>query len=449
MGRAAAPILRRGPGPSSSRVRRPHPWAQCGELPPNAVNTSTLPSPDAPGQETRTVLLVVTVTTLIQALASMAALSVPVLGPRLSAAFGLPSAAVGYYISLVYVAATLSSMLGGEIAQRHGPVRVSQACLALSAAGLVLIACGNLPAALAGALLIGLGYGPVTPASSQWLSMSTPSKSMGLIFSIKQTGVPLGGAVAGLAVPLLATSFNWHVALVCAALACLAGAIMVQPLRARYDSQRDPVHRIDMTGVVQLWSLLCSRSPLYTLAFASFWLSTFQLSLTTYLVTYLHESFGYTLMAAGATMSAAQVAGVVGRVAWGAIADRWIGSVTMLIVVALGMVLGGAALAALSVPDGSWIPMAVVVVVSAFSLGWNGTFLAEVARQAPPGAAGRATGAILACTFAGVVVGPPVFGAIASWADSYRLAFALVGLGPAIAGTLLVLRRRSFLTNPS
>ncbi|WP_417276298.1 hypothetical protein [Castellaniella sp.] len=44
-----------------------------------------------------------------------------------------------------------------------------------------------------GALLIGLGYGPITPAHR-----------MSFVFSIKQTGVPLGGVLAGLVVPGLA-----------------------------------------------------------------------------------------------------------------------------------------------------------------------------------------------------------------------------------------------------
>lgn len=189
---------------------------------------------------------------------------------------------------------------------------------------------------------------------------------------------------------------------------------------------------------------VCSRKSLYSLAFASFWLSTFQLSLSSYMTTYLHDAFGYSLVTAGATMSAAQVAGVTGRIAWGAIADRWLGSVRMLIVLSFGMVVGACVLAVLGGDVPSWLPAAVVVTVSAFSLGWNGTFLAEVTRQAPAGTAGRATGAILACTFAGVVVGPPLFGTIASMTGSYRTAFAIALIGPAIAGILLTLRRPAF-----
>lgn len=441
-------VLRQTRNRSSCRASKPRSWAEFADQLGPAVSTTTLPSPDTQHDAARSVWVALVASTLIQALASMAALSTPVLGPLLAESFAVPTNFVGYYISLVYLAATLSSTVGSEAVQRLGAVRVSQWCLVLCALGLGLTATGNLAAAVLGTLLIGVGYGPVTPASSQWLTATGGSRNMGLIFAIKQTGVPLGGTMAGIAIPWLVARGEWQMALVVAGCACALVALAVQPLRATVDRDRQPNHWLSFKGIGEQWTLLCSNRSLHTLAFASFWLSTFQLSLTTYVVTFLHTAFGYSLVAAGATMSAAQIAGVVGRILWGAMADRWLGSVRMLIALAIGMAAGGLILAALGPQFGLWLPAVIVVAVSAFSLGWNGTFLAEVARQAPPGMAGRATGAILSCTFAGVVVGPPTFGAIAAWTDSYRLAFALAAVGPAIAAGLLLARRRMFTTHP-
>jgi MFS family permease len=52
--------------------------------------------------------------------------------------------------------------------------------------------------------------------------------------------------------------------------------------------------------------------------------------------------------------------------------------------------------------------------------------LAEVARLAPPGMAGPVTGAVGFVTFSGVVIGPPLFAAIASLTGSYRVSFAVM-----------------------
>ena len=67
--------------------------------------------------------------------------------------------------------------------------------------------------------------------------------------------------------------------------------------------------------------------------------------------------------------------------------------------------------------------MAPCALFGATSIGWNGVQLAEVARQAPEGQAGAITGASGFITFAGVVLGPPLFALLASLSGSYRVAF--------------------------
>src|SRR5690606_39626516 len=59
--------------------------------------------------------------------------------------------------------------------QRYGAIRVSQVGLLICAVGLVLVMSPALPAVVLGAFLIGLGYGPITPASSHLLARNTPA----------------------------------------------------------------------------------------------------------------------------------------------------------------------------------------------------------------------------------------------------------------------------------
>ena len=137
------------------------------------------------------------ITLLVQAASSAALIAPAVAAPRLLAALDLGAVAVGIYVALVYVAAMFSGLWGAALARRLGPIRTSQLALICSAAGLSLIALGALPLAMLGALLIGIGYGPITPTSSEMLARTTTPARMALVFSIKQTGVPLGGTVAG------------------------------------------------------------------------------------------------------------------------------------------------------------------------------------------------------------------------------------------------------------
>jgi MFS family permease len=64
-----------------------------------------------------------------------------------------------------------------------------------------------------------------------------------------------------------------------------------------------------------------------------------------------------------------------------------------------------------------------LLLFGASAIGWNGVYLAEVARQAPEGKASVATGGTLTFTFLGVVVGPPLFGALATLFGTYGAGF--------------------------
>src|SRR5690606_38318707 len=137
---------------------------------------------------------------------------------------GISATYIGVYVAVAYLGSILASLASGAAVARFGSIRVSQASLVLCAAGLALCTLPSLPAILLGAVLVGFGYGPITPASSHLLARTTPVHRMSLVFSVKQTGVPLGGALAGAIVPTLQALAGWQEALWCVAAACLACA---------------------------------------------------------------------------------------------------------------------------------------------------------------------------------------------------------------------------------
>lgn len=353
----------------------------------------------------------------------MAVLSPPVIAPVIATALGISPVFAGIYIGVVYVGAMTGSLAAGAAVQRWGPVRVSQTGLLLGGLGLAMFCSGWLPVMAVGALVMGLGYGPITPASSHLLARSTPAHRMSLTFSIKQTGVPLGGIMAGAIVPglMLATGWRWGLAFV--AMACFAFAFLAQPLRARLDAQRDASSSLALGKLAEPARMVAGHASLRALAICSFFLSASQLCLTTYAVIYLHSELGFGLVAAGLALSVSQMAGVIGRVMWGHVADSGLGALRTLALLALIIVVCCVGMAFLSATT----PMAVVLVLlaafGASAIGWNGVFLAEVARQAPPGFASIATGGVSAFTFFGVVVAPPIFALLASTAGTYRAGY--------------------------
>lgn len=380
------------------------------------------------------------VTTAVQAMVSMALLALPAMAPKVAAALGVSPALVGLYVALCYLAAMFSGVAAGTLVRRWGAIRMSQVGLLLCAAGLLLCAVPWLPAVALGALCIGAGYGPITPASSHLLALTTPAHRMSLVFSIKQTGVPAGGMLAGALVPGLALALGWQGAQVLLAAICLGCVALAQPLRAALDADREPGQRLSLAALLRPLGMVWRHVPLRVLALCSFLFSAIQVSVTAYMVTYLTQALGLGLLAAGVALSVSQLAGVVGRVAWGVVADRGLGPRNTLMLLA-GLMVAGALLTAAAQPG--WPTAALwasVALLGASGIGWNGVYLATVARQAPPGQAGVATGGTLLFTYLGVVCGSPAFGALAGLAGSYRVAVAALAVPALLALGLLLWR---------
>lgn len=384
------------------------------------------------------------VTLAIQAMVSLALLTLPVMAPVVAAAVGVSSVYVGVYVAIAYVGAILASLAAGTAVARYGAIRISQAGLVVCALGLALCAVNSVPVIALGALLIGIGYGPVTPASSHLLARTTPARSLSLVFSLKQTGVPLGGVLAGLIVPSLLLVTGWQGALLVVSLLCLACAVVAQPMRREMDADRHPQCPLSLGNLAEPLRLVLSHRALVVLAACSFFFSATQLSLVTYLVTFLHDSLGQGLVAAGLALSVSQFAGVGGRVFWGYVSDRFLGARRMLALLAALMALSSVGTALLSTSMPTALIMGILVVFGASAIGWNGVYLAEVARQAPKGQASVATGGTLAVTFLGVVLGPPLFGALSSMFGSYRAGYAALAV-PTLVCCALLLRQKNSL----
>jgi len=367
------------------------------------------------------------ITLAIQVLASLVLYVPPVLAPAAQGDVGVPASFVGIVTAAVFATATIGALLSGAPIARRGALRVSQVSLVLCGAGLAVMASANAWLIVLGALVIGLGYGTVTPASSVILNDRAPPRLRAFIFSLKQTGVPVGGALAGALLPGLMALAGWRWAVLAAAGACALLALALEPLRPRLESPRSEQPSYPDIPMLQALRLVMHEPRLRELALASFTYSGIQNCLGSFLVVYLHERVGFGLGAAGLALSAAMAAGIAGRLLWGVAADRYANPRRLL--GGLGVAMSAAAfLTAAFSPD--WPVAAVLAVAVLFGLtavGWNGVYISEAARIAARIHAGAATGAAFAFTYAGVVSSPLLFLGVVQASGSYGLAYAVAG----------------------
>ncbi|HSV82458.1 MAG TPA: MFS transporter [Ramlibacter sp.] len=363
---------------------------------------------------------------LIQISTSAANLAPAVAAPALLQRLGLSPIAVGLYVTLLYLVAMASAQLGPVLVRRWGPIRTSQTALVVSALGLLLTGTPYLGAAVVGTVLLGIGCGPVVPAGADMLARATPPSRYALAFSIRQTGVPLGGVLAGLLVPAVVIASGGFAAMTAVAGVCLLALLAGQGLRPHFDDRRDPAFPLpSLSGMAQPLRTVLDEPRLRGAVLGSMLFAAMQVSVASYLVTFLSHDLGWSIVAAGLGLAVAQIGGVVGRVAWGAMADgpASYGGTMRLLVGAMAV----SGFAVVLLPQEHWtVPgLLLLGLLGATAIGWNGVFFARLARLAPSGQVAAAAAGGVFFNYLGVVLGPAIFGVIASSFGSHGWAYAI------------------------
>jgi MFS family permease len=377
----------------------------------------------------------VAATIAVQAIVVMASLLVPVLATLVATAAGMPPYLVGYYSALIYGIAAISSLAAPDLLRRYGGIRLHQIILVLTAAALLMLLPALPVTFVVSAIVLGIAYGPINPASTAMLARRTPVAARARIFSLKQTAVPIGGALAGSLAPALAQLLGWRGALALVACACLGLALLIQSWRGELDGSDDGA----VMARSSFWTplrLVAREIELRPIAFASFAFGALQFSFSAVFPTVLAQA-GWRVADAGLVLATALVVGTICRVIWGIVADR-LGFRRMLAGMGALMSLGAYLAASVSA---SWPTVAIIALAALFGISaycWAGIGIAETVRRAPLHLISEATAATITLTFVGALVGPSLFSSIVSATGSFGLAFTALGGLTAIATIWLV-----------
>jgi len=343
--------------------------------------------------------------------------------------YDLSLSAVGVAFSSVWIGPIATLLPWGLLSDRIGERIVLSSWLA--GCGLVVGAAGWAGSfwLLVALLTIAGALGASVNAASgravmQWFS----ADQRGLALGVRQTAIPVGGAIAALALPAvnsaagLKASFVFLGAL-CIACALFAGIAVHEATRAEAALQPEDV---DWTlRDHRLW-ILSAGSDLYLVG---------QVALLSFFVLFLHDQHGLSDAAAAAGLAVMQVGAIVTRISAGRISDslgarirplRWIGLASS----------AGVLLTAILTNAPVAVVLPVMVVAGAISMAWNGlsvTAAAELAGLARSGAAIGFQQTTLSVT--GLIV-PIAFASVVD-STSWAAGFALAAVGPFLGWLLL------------
>ena len=362
-------------------------------------------------------------TLAVQTFATMALFSVPTAAPEIARDLHVPGALVGIFVSLVYGVGIGSALLSPGYVHRYGAVRVTQVTLIAVTAMLLIGASGGVGGLALGAVVLGLAYGAIAPASTHLLVPQTPRAVFNLVMSLRQIGVPLGGVLGALFVPPLVGWIGWRGTLLVELVPVVALLILLQPARRAWDTDRDPAWPLWGRSLLQPLKLLREDRALRGLSVVAFVYSGVQLCFIAFMTVQLTSVVKLDLVRAGVALALYQVAGSASRPVWGWVADRFLAPGRLLALLGVAM----AAAALLTGKFGPDWPWGAVLAVSVFggltASGFTGVAYAEYARL---GGARRteATGLGTAMMFSGVMLVPFAFGAAVTALGAWFLPYA-------------------------
>jgi ACS family hexuronate transporter-like MFS transporter len=372
-----------------------------------------------------------------QTVANVGPLGIPAIASLIRADLGLTLAQAGSFLSAYYIGPSLVSLPAGTLADRWGVKRMLVLGQLVIALGLVAASAATSYVALVLLLVVaGFGYGMLNPTSTKAVMGWAPPAHRATLVGLKQVGLPLGGMLGAVGLPILAVGVGWRPALVLSAALIAAGAAASLLVYRDPPSPAAPPATLGAGSAVA--AVLTSRD-LWLLALATGVFAAMQTVWMSFLVLYLEAIVGLTLIAASRLLALAQLGGMTGRVVFGLLSDRLFAGSRRLPLVLAGVGSTACSLAlAWTGPGAS--PLGLGALAFGFGvvgIGWNGVQHTWMAELAGPRAAGTAVGLGLAVSSAGVTLGPLAFGYVVQVAGDYRSPWTLLAATMVVAVAVL------------
>ncbi len=345
-------------------------------------------------------------------------------------------------LGLLLAAPPLGLMLGtfawGELADRMSERRVlTLAFVGFSVSTLGAARLADDAVMFGSALLLaGLFGSAAHSAGGRAIAAAFPPQHHGLVLAIRHTAIPVGGALGGIAVPLLVRSDGLATA---TAWAAGLGALATVGIALALPSSRRPEARAAVARAAPAGGTPLRERRLWLLAAGAACLAFVQLGVGSFLTVQLVDEAKVGIAVAAGVFTATQLLGAIGRILLGAWSDRSGDRIRILrgVAAAAGALAGVATLVPAARADAVLLAAALVVVTSC-----NGVVVATAASLAPTGRTGATLGMQTTANAAACTIAPVVLGALLATAGWAAFELALVVVLVASSACLAALARR-------
>lgn len=254
----------------------------------------------------------------------------------------------------------------------------------------------------------GMAFGFVPSATVKTIVASFPGTLRATMIGLTEMAIPAGWALYTLVVPIVDHVFGWQFIFLCVSLLVLFSACVALVVQRATILERGKTGGRNAARVRRPRNL--SRNLVLTDIVGGIHMAA-QFSLFSYLLLFLMRH-GISIGQGMICLVFLQVGGLLGRVGWTALCDKY-ARVRLSTVIKLVGVVSAVFCAALArVPDALRLPRVVLLclICGLAVVGWSGIVQAFRARLAGEDLVGEATAQGMSVAFLGALVGPPCFG---------------------------------------
>ncbi len=352
------------------------------------------------------------------------------LAPFIKNYYFLTATQVGLITSILFIGSSSVSLFTGFLVDKIGYRNAMKLSFGIMALGsTVLFSSKDYAILLSGFYFIGFGYGILTPATnSQVMGEYYPQHLTRM--GIKQAGVPMGAALAAIALPFIVIKIGIpDIFVVVIAMA----AVMLIILPFRKSLNRD---KFDIGKYLGEMFKTAKDRYLLLIGFSALFMSWSQQSVMTYYVLYFRNIKFGTLIAESFLYSVL-ISAIFGRILWTRLGNSMfnqnhIKTFSLIMVCAAAVII---LLPHFSTDIFTAYIFSIFVGITAIS--WNGVFVSMTSEIAPPGKVGMYSGIGILLISSGTILGTPISGMIIDHFHSYNLMWMVMGITLLVVGILL------------
>ncbi|MCC2336989.1 MFS transporter [Bacillus tropicus] len=355
------------------------------------------------------------VATIAQTTATLITYGVGVFALFWKEEYALTNTESGLLVSVVNIGPLFCMLFVGRLLDQYNEKRLISISSFLLGSSLLLTNIVNgFNGLLFVLLLMGMFYSVSQPGGSKVILKWFPKENRGLAMGIRQAGIPIGGALAGVLIPFLTIQYNMTYAINSIACICIIGGVLFFVFYKEPYVQADV--RKEHTKVsfwTQLKVVICKKE-LYPIYMAGICMISLQMVLVGHFMKFLVREQSITSIVAGTVFSVMFFSGMIGRVVLAAISDVFYkGNRRIPLFITVCASIGLVLLLVISIHTiTSGVLYGVSALLGFFSIGWFSLFIAEVAELASEESVGITVGLALTLNQIAIIIAPVLFGYI-------------------------------------